>query len=188
VRRRLYTIGHSNRTFDELVAALRAYDVDTLIDIRSITRSRANPQFNASSLRRRLPRAGIAYVTIPALGGRRSRSKLVDPARNAGWEVAAFKNYADYAETPEFQAGLDELVARATRSTCAIMCAEAVWWRCHRRIVADYALLRGLAVIHIFTATKAERAKRTPFAKLDRRTRTLRYPAITQRTSRRRVR
>ena len=176
---RLYTIGHSNRTYAELVAALAAWDVETLVDIRHFTRARANPQFNASVLARRLPRDGIAYVTMSDLGGRRGKSKLVDPTRNAGWQNAAFKNYADYAETPEFQTALTTLLRRAARSRCAIMCAEVLWWRCHRRIVTDYALTRGFAVFHIFTATKLERAKRTPFARLDRRTRTLRYPAAT---------
>lgn len=175
--KRLYTIGHSNRTLPELLEALRANDVDTLIDIRHFTRSRANPQFNASALRRKLPAKGIAYVELPALGGRRGRSKLAPPARNAGWKVAAFKNYADYAETREFQVALAAVLKRAISSTCAIMCAEVLWWRCHRRIVADYAITRGFAVHHVFTATKTERAKRTPFARLDRRTRTLRYPA-----------
>lgn len=173
----LYTIGHSTRSFDELVEALRAWEVTTLVDIRTVTRSRANPQFDRARLVRRLPRAGIDYVTLPGLGGRRPRAKTADPARNAGWRVAAFHNYADYAETPEFAGALAELFGLAKKSTCAIMCAEALWWRCHRRIVADYALLRGARILHIFTPTKVERATRTPFAKLDRRTKTLRYPA-----------
>ena len=173
----LYTIGHSTRTYDELVLALRAWGIETLVDIRSITRSRTNPQFDRARLARRLPRAGIAYVWEAGRGGRRPRSKTADPARNAGWRVAAFHHYADYAETPPFAAALADLLARAASSTCAIMCAEAVWWRCHRRIVADYALTRGVKVRHVFTATKAERATRTPFAVADRRSRTLRYPA-----------
>ncbi len=173
----LYSIGHSNRSYEELVAALRAWEVATLVDIRTITRSRANPQFDRARLARRLPRAGIRYRVLPALGGRRPRSKTADPARNAGWRVAAFHNYADYAETAEFTGALDELLGLATSSTCAMMCSEVLWWRCHRRIVADYALLRGARVQHIFNATKVERASRTPFAKLDRRTKTLRYPA-----------
>lgn len=173
----LYTIGHSTRTFAELVDALRAWQVETLVDIRSITRSRANPQFNRDRLARMLPRRGIAYGVIPELGGRRPRSKTAPPARNAGWRVAAFHNYADHAETAAFAAGLAALVERARASTCVIMCAEAVWWRCHRRIVADYAIRAGLRVEHIFSATKVERARRTPFAKVDRRTGTLRYPA-----------
>jgi uncharacterized protein (DUF488 family) len=176
VTTKLYTIGHSSRTGAELVALLAAWDVETLVDIRHFTRSRANPQFNAGVLRRRLARAGITYVPLPGLGGRRGRSPTADPARNAGWEHPAFKNYADYAETPPFAEALVALCALAARSTCAIMCAEAVWWRCHRRIVADYAITRGLRVHHIFTATRAPRATRTPFARIDRRRGTLRYP------------
>ena len=172
----LYTIGHSTRTYDELVAALAAWEVTCLVDIRHFTRSRVNQQFNAAVLRRKQPRDEIAYVTMPALGGRRGKAKDIDPERNAGWENASFKNYADYAETPAFAEGLDELLERAAEETCAIMCAEAVWWRCHRRIVADYAITRRVSVFHIFTPAKAERATRTPFAKVDRRTRTLRYP------------
>ena len=162
-RPELFTIGHSNRTYDELVEALRAWQVETLVDIRHFTRSRANPQFNADELAKKLPRDGIGYVEMRELGGRRSKSKTVPPARNAGWQNASFKNYADYAETPEFQRGLKTLLAR--KDTCAIMCAEVLWWRCHRRIVTDYALTRGRRVMHIFTPTKAEVAKRTPFAR-----------------------
>lgn len=173
---RLYTIGHSTRSFDELVAALQAWDVATLIDIRHFTRSRANPQFNAVSMRRRMPRRDLAYVTMSDLGGRRGRAKDVDPTRNAGWRIAAFKNYADYAETAVFGEALTTLLDRAAKETCAIMCAEAVWWRCHRRIVADYVITKRIPVWHIFTPTKAVRASRTPFAMFDRRTRTLRYP------------
>jgi uncharacterized protein (DUF488 family) len=159
----LYTIGHSNRTYDELVAALRAWDVETLVDIRHFTRSRANPQFNAEVLARKLPRDGIDYVEMRDLGGRRGKSKTVPPARNAGWQNASFKNYADYAEGPEFQRALRALLRR--KDTCAIMCAEVLWWRCHRRIVTDYVLTRGTKVMHIFTAAKAEVANRTPFAR-----------------------
>jgi uncharacterized protein (DUF488 family) len=173
----LYSIGHSNRTFDELVALLVRHGVTHVIDIRSITRSRANPQFDAVKLRRRLPAREIAYTTLPDLGGRRPRSKTADPVRNAGWQVAAFHNYADHAETPAFAAALAELLALAADADVAMMCAEAVWWRCHRRIVADYALLHRAKVAHIMSATKAPRATRTPFAKRDRKTGTLRYPA-----------
>lgn len=159
----IYTIGHSNRTYDQLVAALNAWDVETLVDIRHFTRSRANPQFNAEVLAKKLPRDGIKYVEMRDLGGRRSKSKTVPPARNAGWQNASFKNYADYAESREFQRALKALLRR--KDTCAIMCAEVLWWRCHRRIVTDYALTHGAKVMHIFTATKAEKAKRTPFAR-----------------------
>jgi uncharacterized protein (DUF488 family) len=174
--RPLYTIGHSTRTLDELVAVLAAWEVETVVDIRHFTRSRANPQFDAAPLRRRLRRAGIEYVSMPALGGRRGRDRTASPARNAGWQHPAFRNYADYAETAAFGEALDALLALARRTTCAIMCAEVLWWRCHRRIVADYAITRGVRVFHVFTATKAERARRTPFARVDRRRGTLRYP------------
>jgi uncharacterized protein (DUF488 family) len=174
----LYTIGHSTRTYAELVAVLRAWEVTRLIDIRTITRSRTNPQFNEARLARQLPTKAIHYEVMPGLGGRRPRSKTADPARNAGWRVQSFHNYADYAETSPFAEALAELLARTARETCAVMCAEAVWWRCHRRIVADYALTRGAKVSHIFTEQKIERARRTPFAKLDRKTKTLRYPPV----------
>lgn len=173
---RLYTIGHSNRSYAELVEALQSWDVETLVDIRHFTRSRANPQFNAAALVRRLPKAGIAYVSIPELGGRRGRDPEADPIRNAGWTHRAFHNYADHAETPAFARGLARLFTLVETATCAVMCAEAVWWRCHRRIVADYALTARVRVWHIFTATKATKATRTPFARVDRRTHTLRYP------------
>jgi uncharacterized protein (DUF488 family) len=175
-RRRIYTIGHTTRTFAELVQALAAWDIETVVDIRSFTRSRTNPQFNAAALRKKLPRHGLDYVELPALGGRRRKRHDVPPERNAGWTHRSFKNYADYAESAEFQAGLADLIELAGRRTCAIMCAEAVWWRCHRRIVADYLITRRVPVFHVFTPTKAERAKRTPFARLDRKSRTLRYP------------
>ena len=170
-----YTIGHSTRTYEELVAALRAFEVTTLVDIRRFTRSRTNPQFDENSLRDKLPTDGIAYLSMPELGGRRSRSKD-HPDRNAGWQVSAFHGYADYAETAEFQAAFATLLDHAARGTCAIMCSELLWWRCHRRIVADYALSRGLEVSHIFDARKADPASLTPFAKVDRRRHTLRYP------------
>jgi uncharacterized protein (DUF488 family) len=174
--RPLYTIGHSTRTTPELIAALHAWGVEVLADIRHFTRSRANPQFNEEVLVDDLADAGVAYVALPDLGGRRGRSRTIDPARNAGWQVAAFKNYADYAETSSFRDAFADLLELARATTVAIMCAEAVWWRCHRRIVADHVLARGIAVFHIFTPTKAEPATLTPFARVDRRRATVRYP------------
>jgi uncharacterized protein (DUF488 family) len=103
---------------------------------------------------------------MPELGGLRSRKKG-EPTRNAGWQVDAFRNYADYAQTSGFAGALDRLVTLASEATCAIMCAEAVWWRCHRRIVADYLLVRGIEVRHIFTESKAEVATMTPFARVE---------------------
>ena len=139
----IFTIGHSTRTIDEFVALLRQVAVDLLVDVRSIPRSRMNPQFNADALPEALIQAGIAYHHIPALGGLRHRKKGAMPSPNTFWRVAAFRNYADYAATDAFRMGLDELRALARDHCCAIMCAEAVWWRCHRRIIADYCWRMG---------------------------------------------
>jgi uncharacterized protein (DUF488 family) len=159
----VYTVGHSTRSLDELVNLLRGWGVETLVDIRSIPRSRKNPQFNADTLPPELAKGGIRYVHLSALGGLRGKKKT-GPSRNLGWQVDAFRNFADYAQTEPFSRGLDELLGLASQSTCAIMCAEAVWWRCHRRIVADYLLVRGVRVKHILSEDRAEEAKLTPFA------------------------
>ncbi len=166
--RTLYTIGHSTRSLDELIDILRGWTITRLVDIRTIPRSRTNPQFNIDVLPEALGAAGISYVQMASLGGRRGKSKLVAPRVNAAWEVQAFQNYADYAETAPFRAGLRELLAMASEETCAIMCAEAVWWRCHRRIVTDHVLARGVPVIHLFSREKGEPASLTPFARVGR--------------------
>lgn len=160
----VYTVGHSTRSLDELIDLLRVWEVQTLVDIRTVPRSRRNPQFNADTLPAELARAAIGYVHMSALGGLRGKSKA-GPSLNVGWEVNSFRNYADYAQTEPFLHALDELITLASRSTCALMCAEAVWWRCHRRIVSDYLLLRGVHVEHILSAVKAQEATMTPFAK-----------------------
>lgn len=161
----LFTVGHSNRSLDALVAMLREHAVRCLVDIRRFPRSRTHPQFNGDALTLTLP-ADIRYAYLQVLGGRRGKSD-VEPARNAGWQVKAFHHYADYALSSEFRAGLGELLAQAAAERCAIMCAEAVWWRCHRRIVTDYALARGVAVTHLLGVGKAEPAKLTPFARVE---------------------
>ena len=125
------------------MSLLRQADVTLLVDVRSIPRSRTNPQFNADTLPGSLAGAGIGYRHLDVLGGRRHRRKGAPMSLNAYWRVAAFRDYADYAETDDFRAGLDALVALARRDRCAIMCAEAVWWRCHRRIITDYLLAGG---------------------------------------------
>ena len=135
-----------------------------LVDIRSFPRSRTNPQFNVDLLPEALHGAGISYVHLAALGGRRSKSKCVEEDTNAGWERPPFHNYADYAETAPFEEGLRSLLAMVSRETCAIMCAEAVWWRCHRRIVTDHVLAHGVPVVHLLGRGKGERASLTPFA------------------------
>ena len=146
VRRPYFTIGHSTRSVDELVALLREA-VAMVVDVRTVPRSRTNPQFNADSLPDRLARCRIGYrhsgARWPARLAARAR-----PSPKGFWENASFRNYADYAMTPEFRAGLAR-AARARRGACAIMCAEAVWWRCHRRIIADYLLSEGQEVRHI---------------------------------------
>lgn len=160
----IFTIGHSTRTIPELAALLQEAGVDLLVDIRSIPRSRTNPQFNADTLPAALAEFGIACRPSPALGGLRHHKKGAPPSPNLYWRVAAFRNYADYAETPAFRSGLDELERLAGDHRCAIMCAEAVWWRCHRRIVADYLLSDGFDVRHIMGQGKIEPASLTPGA------------------------
>ena len=158
----IFTIGHSTRPIGEFVALLQQVTVDLLVDVRSIPRSRTNPQFNADALPETLLKVGISYRHLAALGGLRHRKKGTTPSRNTFWQVAAFRNYADYAATDAFRIGLDELCALAHDNCCAIMCAEAVWWRCHRRIITDYLLAQGVPVMHIMGLNKIDLAKLTP--------------------------
>ena len=148
----------------ELVALLRQAGVELLIDVRTVPRSRTNPQFNADALPAALAAAGIGYRHIAALGGLRHRPKDAPPSPNVLWRNEAFQAYADYAMTEPFREGLAELRDLAGRQICAIMCAEAVWWRCHRRIIADHLLAAGEAVTHIMGPDKIEPAKLTPGA------------------------
>ncbi len=173
----IFTIGHSTHAIAELVALLRQVGVDLLVDVRSIPRSRTNPQFNADALPDALVDAGISYRHLPALGGLRHRTKGAMPSLNTLWRVAAFRNYADYAATDAFRRGLDELRALARDDCCAIMCAEAVWWRCHRRIIADYLLAEGVPVAHIMGHNKIDPAKLTPGVR-SLPSGTLIYPAV----------
>ena len=151
---------------EELAALLRPAAVGLLVDVRSIPRSRTNPQFNIDELPAALALLDIAYRHLPALGGRRHRARDAPPSVNTYWEVAAFRNYADYAATESFRGGLAQLRALAGAHHCAVMCAEAVWWRCHRRIIADYLLSDGATVMHIMGANKIEPARLTPGARL----------------------
>jgi uncharacterized protein (DUF488 family) len=173
----IFTIGHSTRSLAEVVALLRQVDVTLLVDVRSFPRSRTTPQFNEDTLPRALALDGIDYRHLRALGGRRHHRKDAAPSLNVYWRVEAFRNYADYAETDEFRAGLDELRALARNSRCAIMCAEAVWWRCHRRIIADYLLADGRRVEHIMGLRKVVAATLTPGASITR-DGVLRYPTL----------
>jgi uncharacterized protein (DUF488 family) len=135
-----------------------------VIDVRSIRRSRTNPQYNAETLPRSLAEFGIAYTPIPELGGRRSRQKSVPPLVNGYWHNRSFHNYADFAMSEEFGVGLRRLLKLSEDTSCALMCAEAVWWRCHRRIIADYLLLHGRAVLHLMDKGRVEPASMTPAA------------------------
>jgi uncharacterized protein (DUF488 family) len=172
----VFTIGHSTRTLAEFVDLLRQVDVTLLVDVRSIPRSRTTPQFNEDALPAPLADAGIAYRHLSALGGRRHREKNAAPSHNGYWRVTAFRNYADYAESEAFGTGLATLRELASAERCAIMCAEAVWWRCHRRIIADYLLSGGVRVEHILGPGQVVPATLTPGAKVlaDG---TLQYPA-----------
>ena len=157
----VHTIGHSTRPLSELVALLRGARVNFLVDVRRFPRSRTNPQFNSETLGPALARHGIGYRHLPSLGGRRGGAGAREPSPNTLWREAAFRAYADYAGTAEFRAGLAALLALAAEHEVAIMCAEAVWWRCHRRIVADYLLTRGIEVRHILGPDKIEPARLT---------------------------
>jgi uncharacterized protein (DUF488 family) len=161
----IYTIGHSTRTLVDFVALLWQVDVTLLVDVRSIPRSRTTPQFNGDTLADALAPDGIRYRHLPALGGRRHHRKGAPPSLNTQWRVAAFRNYADYAETDGFRAGLDALCALAREDRCAIMCAEALWWRCHRRIITDYLLAAGTRVEHIMGRGDVVPATLTPGAR-----------------------
>jgi uncharacterized protein (DUF488 family) len=163
--RTIFTIGHSTRTFAELIALLREARIELLVDVRSVPRSRTNPQFNIDVLPEALAATGVGYRHLPSLGGRRHHRKDAMPSPNTLWRNASFRNYADYAGTKAFRAGMEELEALSRDKRCAIMCAEAVWWRCHRRIIADYLLADGIPVVHIMGHDKIVPAKVTPGAR-----------------------
>lgn len=160
----VFTIGHSTRTIDEFVELLRVGEVREVVDIRSIPRSRTNPQYNLDRLGEELAAFQIGHSHIAALGGLRKAEVEIAPETNGMWRNRSFHNYADYALTAPFAQGLEELLALSAKRRCAIMCAEAVWWRCHRRIVADYLLIRGREVLHLLGPHRADPASLTPGA------------------------
>lgn len=143
----LYTIGHSTRSLEELIVALKAHEIQTLVDIRSFPVSRRLPHFNRESLEQALPAAGIRYVWMKALGG--YRKKIRDDSPHTALRSRSFRNYADYTLTPEFELAAQELVKLATESRTAYMCAERVWFHCHRMIVSDWLVAHGHTVLHI---------------------------------------
>jgi uncharacterized protein (DUF488 family) len=162
----IFTVGHSTRSIAEFCDLLRLGPVDLVVDVRTIPRSRRNPQYNEDVLRDELAPYQIGYERIAELGGLRGRSAAVPPEVNAFWENQSFHNYADYALSEQFADALAELLALSSARTCAIMCAEAVWWRCHRRIIADYLLARGRTVLHLMGKGRVEPAKLTPAAEV----------------------
>lgn len=161
-----FSIGHSNRPLQAFVALLEPNGVRRVVDVRTVPRSRANPQYNKETLAHALAKAGIAYEHIPSLGGLRARDRTgLAPEVNGFWENQSFHNYADHALSPAFRAGLDRLIELGREERCAYMCAEAVWWQCHRRIITDYLLASGCDVFHIVSGAVPEPARMTPEAR-----------------------
>lgn len=160
----VYTIGHSNRPIDAFIALLHEHGVELLVDIRTVPKSRHNPQFGQDRLPASLEAAGIDYRYMKDLGGLRKTSA---DSPNGGWRNTSFRGYADWMQTEAFAAAIEELIALASSRTTAIMCAEAVPWRCHRSLVGDALLARGIEVIDIMGPHSARAEKLTPFAVVD---------------------
>jgi len=159
-----FTIGHSNRSIDTFVELLQEPRVERVVDVRKMPMSRANPQFNRDSLPLALEPYQMSYEHIAALGGLRGRRPAEPSDVNGLWENRSFHNYADYALTEEFHAGLAHLIGEGRKRRCAVMCSEAVWWRCHRRLIADNLIAHGETVIHIMDKGRLEPARLTPGA------------------------
>ncbi len=160
---KVFTIGHSTRTLPELAELLREHGIRRLVDVRTVPRSRHNPQFNAETLPEALRREGIEYTHLKELGGLRHARK---DSPNAGWRNASFRGFADYMATAEFESGVAKLLSLAEREPAAIMCAEAVPWRCHRSLISDALLARGVQVQHITGRGQAQPHSLTSFARI----------------------
>lgn len=160
----LSTVGHSTHPIEEFIGILRAHGIRRLVDVRTIPKSRRNPQFNRESLTVSLPAAAIEYKHLPGLGGLRHPRK---DSMNMAWRNASFRGYADYMQTPEFDENLSQLIELAADIPTAIMCAEAVPWRCHRSLIADALVARGIQVLEILNASKSQPHNLTAFAKVD---------------------
>ena len=158
------TLGHSTHPIEEFVRILQAHGIRRLVDVRTVPKSRYNPQFEREALARSLASAGIEYTHLPGLGGLRHARK---DSINNGWRNASFRGYADYMQTPEFAQNLDRLLDIAAQAPTAIMCAEAVPWRCHRSLIADALTVRGIQVQEILSATKSQPHPLTPFARVE---------------------
>lgn len=160
-----YTVGHSTRSIEGFVALLRSARVTFVADVRTVPRSRTNPQFNSDALPESLTSFQIGYEHIAALGGLRGRSQNVPPSVNAFWRNDSFHNYADYAMGDNFRDGFARLCELGGNQRCAIMCAEVLWWRCHRRIIADYLLAAGEQVFHLIGLENMQLAHMTEAAR-----------------------
>jgi len=160
----VFTIGHSTRSIETFIDMLKAHGVKRLVDVRTIPRSRHNPQFNRDALPVTLLQAGIGYTHMEELGGLRHARK---DSINTGWRNASFRGFADYMQTPEFEAGLKILIQASKRAQVAIMCAEAVPWRCHRSLIGDALQARGIAVEDIMSATRTQAHELTSFATVE---------------------
>jgi len=163
-RTTVLTIGHSTRSIESFIEMLRAHGVKRVVDVRTIPRSRTNPQFNREILAQSLVSADIGYTHVAALGGLRHARK---DSLNTGWRNTSFRGYADYMQTPEFDAAIESLVKAAKREQVTIMCAEAVPWRCHRSLIGDALKVRGIAVEDIMSATRTQPHELTSFARVN---------------------
>ena len=172
----VHTVGHSTRSVDELISLLKEAEIDLLLDVRSFPRSRRNPQFNIETLPSDLKLAGIDYQHVKSMGGRRSKQPDAGSSPNTAWRVEAFKNYADYALTPPFRESFSALASQSEVRACAVMCAEAAWWQCHRRIITDYLIASGVEVRHIMDGGRIEAAELGEDAVIQP-NRTVHYPA-----------
>ena len=160
----IFSIGHSTRSIEEFVEVLRSGPADFVVDVRTVPRSRRNPHYNEDVLPSELAPFQVGYRRIAGLGGLRSRSHDMPAEVNGLWQNQSFHNYADYALSEPFGEALEELLELSAGRRCAVMCAEAVWWRCHRRIIADYLLARGRTVLHLMGGGRVEPARLTPRA------------------------
>ncbi len=172
------TVGHSTRTLVEFIGLLEAHGATRVVDVRTVPRSRHNPQFNQTSLPRALKKAGLGYVHLPGLGGLRHATR---DSVNVGWQNASFRGFADYMQTPEFAQSLEIVIGLTNRDRIALMCAEAVPWRCHRSLIADALLVREIRTEDIMSPTRRQIHTLTSFAKV--RGTTITYPAEPSRSS-----
>ena len=159
----IWTVGHSTKSAEDFLRLLTSHSIEVLVDVRSFPSSKRHPQFNKAALEEFLKREGIRYLHYPGLGGRRTPRH---DSINTAWQNAGFRGYADYMQTSDFRKAIKELLEVASNSRTAIMCAEAVWWRCHRSLIADYLKAKGMEVVHILDVNKTESHPFTSVARI----------------------